>query len=87
MPITLAAGETKRLDAGLIPIYIPPAPATIYGTVGDAATGYGIPGVLIQVATVASGYSGSDGSYQITDIPPGTYTVRFSKEGYETLIV
>ena len=87
MPVTLLPGETKRVDASLTPVYVPPAPATLWGCVTDAETGIGIGGVLVEVVGVLSAYSGADGRYEIVDIPAGTYTVRFSKEGYEELIV
>ena len=87
MPVTLLPGETKRVDASLAPVYVPPELATLWGCVADAETGIGIGDVLVEVVGALSTYSGADGCYEIVDIPAGTYTVRFSKEGYETLIV
>ena len=84
MPITLAAGETKRVDALLTPVYVPPAPATLWGIIADAVTGYTISGALIEVGTVASGYSDTNGNYQITGIPAGTYSITVSASGYVT---
>lgn len=38
--------------------------------------------LITVVGGAASGYSGADGSYHITGIPAGTYTVRCSKDNY-----
>ncbi len=85
MPITLVEG-LNPLDASLIPVYVPPLTATLQGTVTDADTGYAIAGVLVEVVgTAFSAYTNSSGDYSIADIPVGTYTIRFSKEGYEVL--
>ena len=87
MPVTLLPGETKRVDASLTPVYVPPELATLWGCVTDAETGIRIGDVLVEVVGVSSAYSGADGCYEIVGIPAGTYTVRFSKEGYEELIM
>jgi len=87
MPITLVEG-LNPLDASLIPVYVPPPTATLQGTVTDADTGYGIAGVLVEVVgTAFSAYTSSSGNYSITDIPVGTYNIRFSKEGYDPLTI
>ena len=88
MPITLSEGQVKELNAGLEPIYVPPEPATLYGVVIDAETGYPIAGVLVSLlGTALSAYTGGDGSYEITNIPAGTYSVEFSHADYETKVV
>lgn len=88
MPITLVEG-LNPLNVNLIPVYVPPPPtATLQGTVTDADTGYTVADVLVQVVgTVFSAYTNSIGNYSIADIPVGTYTIRFSKEGYDPLTI
>ena len=84
MSITLTAGQTKRLDTSLTPVYVPPLPATLWGYVKDAQTGIGIQDVTVEVVGVSSAYSDANGRYEILDIPAGTYTVRFSHPDYVT---
>jgi hypothetical protein len=56
------------------------------GWVVDAATETKLAGVsVVFVAGVNAGrttQTGNDGAYQIYDLQPGTFTVRFSKAGY-----
>jgi len=85
MPITLSEGQTKILNASMASSYVPPEPATLYGEVIESGTNYAVSGVLVEVVgTSLSGYTSSNGSYQITDIPAGTYTIRFSHPDYQT---
>lgn len=85
MPITLGAGQTKRLDASLTPVYVPPVLATLYGTVIDVETHIPISGVLVEViGTGLTTSTDTGGSYEIAYIPPGTYTIRFSHPDYGT---
>jgi len=86
MSITLSEGEARRLDTSLTPIYVPPPLATLYGTVVDAETGYGIGMVLVEVlgAGVIAARTDEAGDYNIPDIPAGTYTISFSHHDYET---
>ena len=83
MPIQFIEGESKRLDVSLNPV--PIQPASLSGQVVDADTSGPISGVLVQVIDLVSTTTSSDGTYSITNIPPGTYTVRFSHTDYETV--
>ena len=93
MSIKLIAGQSKELSIGLTSVYIPPEPAALYGRVEDVDTGYAIAGVLIEVVgTGLLTYTWQvipmlGKNYEITDIPAGTYTIRFSHVDYETLEV
>src|ERR1700689_2064114 len=63
--------------------------ATITGTVTDSS-GAIVPGVeVIAVSTetnVASKtVSNQDGIYLVPNLPPGTYSVEFKRDGFETL--
>ena len=57
---------------------------TISGTVTVADRGP-LAGVLVTVLTTSkTATTGSDGTYTITDVPIGSYSVMFSKDGYAT---
>jgi len=63
-----------------------PEKAILFGQVTDAETGHGIGGVTVN----CNGYTattGSNGHYEILNIPGGTYTVTFSHPDYETKVV
>jgi hypothetical protein len=57
----------------------------ITGLVTDAATRRGLPDVVVEVAGPTGEQvvvTDSSGSYRIPNLPPGTYSVRVSNEGY-----
>ena len=83
MSVTFSEGETKELNVALEPI--PPTPASLFGQVVDADTGTPIAGVLVEIVGLVSTTTASDGSYSIINIPPGSYTIRFSHPDYETI--
>ena len=59
---------------------------TISGTVTDAQSGDPIEGALVEVEGAEpplSAETGGDGIYQISDVPPGQYTVTASAADYE----
>ena len=78
--VTVSQGDTAVADLSLTWIIVP---GTITGTVTDAEDGSRIAG-----ATVTDGIrtttTGASGEYTIADVPPGTYEVVASKEGYES---
>ena len=83
MPITLAAGETKQLNANLTPVYVPPAPARLWGYVKDANTGYPIAGARVELIGLAYDLTDANGMYDISNIPAETYSGKVSAAGYE----
>jgi len=83
MTVTFSEGETKELNVALEPI--PPLPASLFGQVVDAETGDPIVGALVEMLGLTSTNTGVDGTYSITNIPPGSYTIRFSHPDYETV--
>jgi protocatechuate 3,4-dioxygenase beta subunit len=83
MAIQFSEGETKELNVTLEPF--PPVPASLIGQVIDAETSAPITGVLVEIVGLGSTTTAADGSYSIPDIPPGSYTVRFSHPDYETV--
>ncbi len=55
----------------------------VSGRVTDAENGQPLPGVgVIIVGTMMGASSNADGFYTILNVPPGTYTIRFSLVGY-----
>ena len=85
MSIQLNEGETRRLDVNLESA--PLVPASLFGQVVDAETAGAISGVLVEIIELVSTTTASDGTYEITNIPPGSYTVRFSHPDYETVLI
>ncbi|GAI93427.1 unnamed protein product [marine sediment metagenome] len=79
--ITLYEGSNE-LNVGLTPI--PPPVADLYGTVADAETGYPIEGVKVTIDGVVT-YTNASGAYAFGGLAPGSYTITFEKEGYETV--
>lgn len=63
---------------------IPPPVANLYGVVTDAQTGYPIEGVKVTIAGLTT-YTNASGNYLFTELTPGSYSIEFSKDGYETL--
>lgn len=64
---------------------IPPAQnyGVIMGRAYDVATNQGVAGVGISTFTIYYATTGSDGTYRIANIPPGSYTVVVSvPQGY-----
>jgi len=80
----------------LLTLLLPLIPTTalaqggaIRGTVRDEATVATLAAVEITVldgagATVAGGFTGQNGTFRITEVPTGTYTVRFNSAGWRT---
>lgn len=62
---------------------LPPAVANLRGTVTDANTGSPLAGVTVALDSY-SVMTGADGSYGYA-VPAGTYTIHFSKSGYQSL--
>jgi len=85
-----------RLLTLLTLLLIPLIPTTalaqggaIRGTVRDEATGATLAAVEIAVldaagTTITGGLSGQTGAFRFTEIPAGTYTVRFNSAGWRT---
>lgn len=68
--------------------------ATVEGTVTASTTGAGVPRITVEALRVTAGgallpvgsvASGDDGTYSLQSLIPGTYKIRFSAAGYETV--
>jgi len=91
-------GSMKRIGLGvlfswLVLILAPAAVAQqtngiIQGTVSDA-TGAMVAAAEVSAVNDSTGYTrtvntGADGSYAFTELPPGHYHVKVTKEGFKT---
>jgi hypothetical protein len=80
--IVLVEGNNV-LNVSLVPVA--PAVANLYGVVTDADTGYATEGVMVTIAGLVA-YTNASGQYAFEGLTPGTYTITFTKDGYETLV-
>ena len=66
------------------------AQATIAGVVRDASAAV-LPGVTVEASSTAliektrTAVTDGTGQYRITDLPPGTYLLTFSLQGFTTV--
>jgi len=84
----LGLGLVAVVGIAALAMAAPPAPppgrANLYGKVTDAVTGDPISGVLV-VLNGMQVFTDAQGNYALTDLEPGSYTITFGKEGYETI--
>jgi hypothetical protein len=60
---------------------------SIEGTIRDRETASPLPGANIRLGSGTRGAtSGRDGHFRLTDVPAGTYTLRASMIGYQTVV-
>lgn len=85
----LAAILGFMLSAMLIAsIAVAQGTGSITGKVIDAKTGEGLPGISVSIRGTRMGAAtGSDGTFTIRAVPPGTYTLVFSAVGFSTIEV
>ena len=83
--------------ASLVPALLAPAPALAQGEAGIAGTvqddvGGVLPGVTVEVTSpalieqVRTVFSDGAGNYRITNLPSGTYSVRFTLPGFTSVV-
>ncbi len=89
MVVMMAAAVSSCLQPGEPESPTPPpepAPekANLYGIVTDASTGSALADVLATLNGMET-YADSTGGYSFADLDPGTYSVRFEKDGYHTV--
>ena len=73
---TVTSNTKTTLDFALTPLN-----GTISGTVTDSSTGDPIAGATVTINGISVS-TGTDGTYSI-EVPPGTYNVTVSADGYE----
>jgi len=79
--ITLQEGNNE-LNVQMPPVVVL---ANLYGVVTDAETGYPLAGVKVTLGALVV-YTNGSGYYGFEGLIPGSYTITFEKEGYETEI-
>jgi len=73
---------SQVLTLVLLPVFVI-AQHTVSGTVTDASTGDALPGAnVVLVGTNMGAAAASDGSYTVTNVPAGSYTITASVIGY-----
>ena len=77
----IVVGGDNELNTGLPPI--PRAVASLYGAVTDAETGLPLSGVKVTIDGQIT-YTDANGNYGFEGLEPGSYVVKFEKDGYET---
>lgn len=85
--MTLTAGQTTTMNAELTP-----NPGTLAGTVRDDFSNIPLSGASIRVLNasgiaIAERISNGGGQYVVNQLPPGTYSVAFSVNGYGTVLL
>jgi hypothetical protein len=84
--ILLSAAALMFLTAGLVVA----GPETMIAGVAKDSSGHVLPGVRVEVASDAlieksrTVTTDRAGMYKVVDVRPGTYTVTFTLEGYQT---
>lgn len=85
MAITLREG-LNELNVGLTPVYVPPPVAQLTGVVTDSKTAYPIQGVKVTLDGLVQ-YTNAQGVYYFDGLEPSSYSIKFEKDGYKTLIM
>ena len=83
-----------KVSAALVGLLLLPsvvfAQATIAGVVRDASAAV-LPGVTVEASSTAliekarTAVTDGTGQYRVTDLPPGTYVLTFSLQGFTTV--
>jgi len=87
-----ASGALVSAGLGtIVDVSLAPDPGTVEGTVKDSITMHPISGANVQIfkgqTLVGSSVTDSSGNYQVGGLAPGSYTVNFSAQNYQTKIL
>jgi outer membrane receptor protein involved in Fe transport len=87
----LAAGFIVLLGICCVPTYSQITNATIIGTIKDN-TGAVIPGAQVVVKSLSTATewrvtSSSGGDFTVANLPPGHYSISYSKEGFRSSVI
>ena len=74
----------NELNVNQVPIA--PPTANLFGVVTDSVTGQLLSGVKVTINSTVV-YTDTYGYYLFEGLTPGSYTITFEKEGYETLVL
>ena len=98
--VMLGSADVDRSAAQVAPVprrdlrpaadRLAPTSGTIRGRVVIAGSGEPVRRAVIDVTAVSGGsrirtLSDADGRYQVPDLPPGAYTIRFSRNGFVSI--
>jgi thermitase len=81
-PLTNTGAGSGRINAYKAVSGSAPLSGSITGKVTDSATGSAIAGATVSDGT-RSAITDASGNYAISSVPPGSYTVTASKDGYQ----
>ena len=79
--VDVLSGTTVVADFSLNQVVVA---GSVTGTVTDTEDGSAIPGVMVSDGSRTAATDAS-GKYTLADVPPGSYEVTASKEGYESI--
>lgn len=84
--VTVVAGKFGNDGVAQVSPSMEYAAAKIRGKVTDAGKGdAALAGVTVSLSPTQTTVTGSDGTYEITNLPLADYTVTFAKEGYSSI--
>jgi hypothetical protein len=84
--VVVEVGQVNQLSED--PVVLPANPGSLAGRVlveGAEAQGHG--GVLVDLSGGVQTTTSNDGSFLIGEVPPGSYQVTFSLDGYENQVI
>ena len=91
LSVVLAAVALGGCNCGLAPLSHIVGPGSIVGRVCDPGEGKGVYGADVYVVAGKDGHkvstlSDADGQFDLTDVPPGTYTVYVERGSFSTTV-
>lgn len=85
--VTVVAGKFNEERVAEVSLKMEYAAAKIKGKVTDAGKGNApLEGVTVSISSTQTATTGSDGTFEIGNLPLADYTVTFTKEGYASIV-